>query len=149
MGQSKHGTSREIVKLRDTGLELADDAKDIRGRKVIDIDGHDIGHVSNLFVDMGERRICMLEIRGGGLFGIGDRYVLLPADAVTTIGKDIVTVNEIHERSAKPPAYDPQLIEGPQADYWEPSCGNHEFPPYWSGSYIYPRSDSWDEPANH
>ena len=147
--QTQHEASRDIVMLKDTGLELADDAQDIRGRKVTDVHGHDIGHVSNLFIDTGERKIRMLEIRGGGFLRIGDRHVLLPIDAVTSVGKDSITVNESRERVAKSPAYDPQLIEAPQPEYWEPYYGYYGIPPYWNGGYIYPRYDSWAEPTNH
>ncbi len=78
MSLTQSHPTRELEKLRETGLALAYDAQDIRGRKVNDPNGDAVGHVSNLFIDVGERKVRMLEIRGGGFLGIGDRHVLVP-----------------------------------------------------------------------
>ena len=73
MNQSQH-TNTELAKLSETDLILADSTEDIRGRKVVDSNGEDMGHVGALFIDRDERKVRLLEIRAGGFLGIGDRH---------------------------------------------------------------------------
>jgi hypothetical protein len=47
MSQTQSHPTRELQKLRETGLALAYAAQDIRGRKVNDLHGDALGHVSN------------------------------------------------------------------------------------------------------
>lgn len=138
----------ELEKLSDTSLELADPAQDIRGRKVIDPKGLEIGHVNTLFIDTNERKVRMLEIRSGGVLGIGERHVLLPVDCIVGVTKDIVRIKEVRERVVKSPAYDPNLIAEPTQDYWEPFYGYYGLTPYWGSSYLYPRYPQEHEEAD-
>jgi sporulation protein YlmC with PRC-barrel domain len=134
--QSTTGT--ELQKLADTGLTLDDARQDIRGRKIIDQRGEAIGHVSNLFIDAGERKVRMLEVRAGGFLGLGDKHFLLPVDAVTRVEADAVHVNETRERIVHSPVYNPQLVEAPTREYWEPFYGYYGLSPYWGNGYLYP-----------
>lgn len=131
-------TNTELEKLKDTGLELADSAQDIRNCKVVDAHGEDIGHVSALFIDQDQRKVRMVEVRAGGFLGLGDRHFLLPVDAITSVTKSEVHVNQTRERIAHSPAYDPRLIEKPTQQYWEPYYGYYELSPYWGSGYMYP-----------
>jgi sporulation protein YlmC with PRC-barrel domain len=128
----------ELRKLIDTDLDLAELGADIRGRKVLDPQGEEIGHVSALFVDEGERKVRLLEIRAGGFLGIGDRHFLLPVDAITSVGKDAVHVSETQDRVVRSPAYDPALILAPDVESWEPFFGYYGLSPYWGNGYMYP-----------
>ena len=134
--QDTHKSALE--KLNDSGLELANAAQDIRHRKVLDRHGKEIGHVSNLFIDQDERKIRMLEVRAGGFLGLGDRHFLLPVDAITSIAKDEVHINQTAARIVDSPAYDPKLIETPTRQYWEPFYGYYGLSPYWGAGYMYP-----------
>lgn len=49
MAQSDENAT--LVKLSDSNLRLADPAEDIRGRKVLDKEGEEIGDVDDMFVD--------------------------------------------------------------------------------------------------
>jgi sporulation protein YlmC with PRC-barrel domain len=131
-------TNSELEKLKDTGLELDDSAQDIRNRKVVDAHGEDIGHVSALFIDRNERKVRMLEVRAGGFLGVGDRHFLLPVDAITSVTKSEVHVNQTRERIVHSPAYDPTLIETPTQEYWAPYYGYYGLSPYWGSEYMYP-----------
>jgi sporulation protein YlmC with PRC-barrel domain len=135
----QHPPNAELEKLNATGLELADLGQDIRGRKVIDPSGLEIGHVSNLFIDRGERKVRMVEIHSGGFLGLGGRHVLLPVDCIVSVTSDLVAIKEVRERVANSPAYDPDLIEEPTPDYWEPFYGYYGLAPFWGGGYLYPR----------
>lgn len=138
MPQPQRGTNLELEKLIDTRLTLGDPAQDIRHRKVVDAHGDEIGHVSALFIDEDQRKVRMLEVRAGGFLGLGDRHFLLPVDAITTVTKDKVHVNQTRERILHSPVYDPTLIETPTQQYWEPYYGYYGLSPYWSLGYMYP-----------
>ncbi len=137
MSQSQHTTNAELDKLSDTGLALADSTEDIRGRKVVDASGSDIGHVSALFIDRGERKVRMLEIRAGGFLGIGDRHFLLPAEAITTVAEDAVHVNQTRDRVVHSPAYDPALEVAPTPEYWRDYYGYYGMSPYVRAGFMY------------
>ena len=138
MKQQQHPNNPALDRLSDTGLTLSDPSQDIRGRKVVDRHGADIGHVSGLFVDEDVRRVRMLEIRAGGFIGIGERHFLLPVDAIMKIGKDEVRVSETRERIVHSPMYDPTLIKAPTREHWEPFYGYYGLSPYWGDGYMYP-----------
>ena len=138
MNQHRESRGAELVKLRDTDLVVGDASQDIRGRKVLDRHGEEVGHVSDLFIDPEQRKVRMLEIRTGGFLGIGERHALLPVDALTRVTAHDVHVNETRERVAQSPVYDPTLIVEPDAHAWEPFYGYYGLPPYWTGSGIYP-----------
>ena len=138
MTQQHRRRNTALEKLSNTGLSLADSSQDIRNRKVIDRHGDEIGHVSDLFIDQDERKVRMLEIRAGGFLGIGDRHVILPVDAITSVTKDEVHVNQTGERVAHSPTYDPTLFaEAPAQDFW-PYYGYYKLSPYWGAGYMYP-----------
>jgi len=138
MNQQRHSKSAELARLSDTGLALSDPSQDIRGRKIVDRHGADIGHISGLFVDEDERKVRMLEIRAGGFLGIGERHFLLPVDAIMKIDNDEVRVNETRERIVRSPVYDPKLVEAPTREHWEPFYGYYGLSPYWGDGYMYP-----------
>jgi sporulation protein YlmC with PRC-barrel domain len=131
-------SNTSLEKLTDTGLALAEPRQDLRGRKVVDRHGAEIGHVSALFIDEHERKVRMLEIRAGGFLGIGDEHFLLPVDAIMQVTKDEVHVNETQERIIHSPRYDPTLIEKPTQQNWEPFYGYYGLSPYWGHGYMYP-----------
>lgn len=127
-----------LENLNDTGLVLADPGQDIRGHKVIDCHGDDVGHVSNLFTDAEEGKVRMLEVRAGGFLGLGARHFLLPVDAITSVAKDEVRVSETRDRIVGSPVYDPALVAAPTHAMLGPYYGYYGHPPYWSSGYEYP-----------
>jgi sporulation protein YlmC with PRC-barrel domain len=139
MSQHEDTVNIALEKLKDTTLTLSDSSQDIRGRKVIDRHDEEIGHVTALFIDKGERKVRMLEIRAGGFLGLGDRHFLLPVDAITSVAKDEVHVNETREHIVNSPAYDPSLTETPTQESWAPLYGYYGFSPFSSTGYVYPR----------
>jgi sporulation protein YlmC with PRC-barrel domain len=46
-----------LLRLSDTDLKVADSTEDIRGRKVVDKDGKEIGDVDDLMIDDFERKV--------------------------------------------------------------------------------------------
>ncbi len=145
MGNVTNPPQSELEKLDESGLELDDYKQDLRGRKVVDRDGAEIGHVSNLFIDRSERKVRMLEIRTGGFLGMGERHVLLPVDSIVSVSKGLVTVRDVRAFVAASPAYDPHLIVDPTQEAWAPFYGYYGATPYWDGAYTYPRYPEFDD----
>ena len=126
----------KLVKLGDTDLTVADSAEDIRGRKVVDRQGDEIGHVDALLIDDRESKVRFLRIASGGFLGIGEQTFLIPIDAVTRVTDDQVTIDQTRERVAGAPVYDPDLAYG--HDYYGGLYGYYGYAPYWGPGYVYP-----------
>ncbi len=122
-----------LVRLSDADLMLSDPSEDIRDRKVIDQHGDDIGHVSGLFVDTDEKKVRMLQVGAGGFLGLGERHFLVPVEAVSSVTKDEVRINQTRERVVNSPPYDPKLTKVPSRDLFEPYYGYYGYAPYWGG----------------
>ena len=124
-----------LRKLGDAGLTVADPQEDVRGRKVIDSSGEELGHVDELMIDDREHKVRFLRVASGGFLGIGESHFMLPVEAITRISDDEVLVNQTRERIAGSPRYDPDLAnEG----YWGGLYGYYGYPPYWAPGYVYP-----------
>ncbi len=124
-----------LYRLGDSNLTVAFPDEDVRGRKVFDRDGEEIGTVSDLLVDGHESKVRFLEVASGGILGIGESKVLIPVDAVTRVTDDAVHVDQTRERVAGAPRYDPTLAGRP---YWENLYGHYGYGPYWRPGYVYP-----------
>lgn len=125
-----------LVRLRDTDLTVAPD-DDIRGRKVIDRDGEEIGDVDALLIDDQDERVRFLEVGSGGFLGIGEEKRLIPVDAVVRIEDDAVHVDTARETVAAGPGYDPDVVEYPP-DYYGNIYGYYGYAPFWTPGYMYP-----------
>lgn len=124
-----------LTRLVDTDLTLASEADDIRGRAVLDRDGEEVGDVHDLVIDPTERRVRLLEVASGGFLGIGEKKLLIPVDAVTTVDES-VHIETAREHVAGSPAYDPELVQEP--DYYQSVYDYYGYPPFWTPGYIYP-----------
>lgn len=125
-----------LVKLSDTGetIELGD--KDIRGYSVKDKDGADIGKVHDLLVDLRENKVRFLVVESGGFLGMGENKSFIPIDAITSIAKEEVHIDQTRQKVAEAPQYDPSLIN--DRPYNESAYSHFGFTPYWGAGYVYP-----------
>ncbi len=135
---SQHTPGDVLVKLSDTHLMLSDPEQDIRDRTVIDQNGDEIGHVSGLFIDPGEKKVRVLEVAAGGFLGLGERHFLVPVEAVSGVTQDEVRIDQTREHVANSPAYDPTLTEMQTRDYLAAQYGHYGYPPYWDGGPVNP-----------
>jgi sporulation protein YlmC with PRC-barrel domain len=122
-------TAHTLVRLTDVGLELADPTDDVRGHKVVDRNGDEVGKVDGLIVDEQERRVRFLEVGSGGFLGLGQRKVMVPVEAVTRVDEDAVHISPGREHVAAGPAYDPEVVV--EHRYYEDVYGYYEYPPFW------------------
>lgn len=128
--------SQTLVRLADVDWTLASDSEDIRGRKVVDEGGDEIGEVSDLMVDQDEHKVRFMLISSGGFLGLGKTHTMIPIDAISRIDEDEVTLNRTRDFIAQAPMYDPDVV--PQTDYWTNMYGYYGATPYWAPGYTYP-----------
>lgn len=126
----------KLVRMSDAHEMVADPAEDIRGRKVHDADGNDIGRVDDLLIDEVEHKVRLLRVEHGGILGFGATPSFVPVDAIVRITDDVVHINESGERVAGAPPYDPELVS--QDKYYEELYGYYGYPPFWGIGYVYP-----------
>jgi sporulation protein YlmC with PRC-barrel domain len=124
-----------LVRLGDSGQMLANPAEDIRGYRVHDQDGEEIGKIDELLIDEDEGRVRMVRIEEGGFLGIGSTPFFLPVDVITSIADGEVHVDQTRSRVAEAPRYDPDLTD--QSDYYSELYDYYGYPPYWGPGYIY------------
>lgn len=125
-----------LVQLGDTDLTVADPDEDVRGRKVLDRTGEEIGDVDDLLIDDRENRVRFLQVGHGGLLGIGELHFLVPVDAIMRIDDDHVHIDQERGTLAGAPGYKPDLARDPA--YYGGVYGWWGYGPYWGPGYIYP-----------
>ncbi|GIF06641.1 PRC-barrel domain-containing protein [Actinoplanes siamensis] len=128
--------SIELIKLSDSDQMVGDPAEDIRGRKVHDRDGHDLGRVDDLLIDPEEHKVRMLHVGHGGILGFGAKSSYIPIEAIRAIDDEVVHVAEPKQIIAEAPVYDPALIDA--TDYYDQLYRHYGYPPFWSAGYLYP-----------
>ncbi|GAA4588120.1 sporulation protein YlmC with PRC-barrel domain [Actinoplanes octamycinicus] len=128
--------SIELIELSDSDQVVEDPAEDIRGRKVRDRDGHELGRVDDLLIDPEERKVRFLRVAHGGILGFGGTASFVPVEAIRAIDDEIVHVAEPKQIVAEAPAYDPELIDA--TEYYHDLYRHYGYPPFWSTGYIYP-----------
>lgn len=101
-----------LERLDQAPLVLSPGELDVRDRKVIDVNGEEIGTVHGLFVDTDERKVRFLDVRGGGVVGIGDLQYLIPVEIVEAVG-NVVRLARDRGTVRGAPRYDPELEPDP------------------------------------
>jgi sporulation protein YlmC with PRC-barrel domain len=128
--------SGALMRLGDSDQMLADPAQDIRGYKVIDRDGKEIGKVDDLLVDNEQQRVRMLRVEHGGLLGIGATPLFLPVDTVEHVEDDKVVIGRSQVQVVGAPEYDPELVD--RDERMAELYGYYGYAPYWAPGYSPP-----------
>ena len=105
--------------------------EDVRGRKVLDDAGEEIGSVDGLMVD-DENKVRFLRVESGGFLGLGRTRVMIPVEAVTRVMPHAVSIDRGREHLRDAPVYDPDLVDDRDENYWGGVYGY-----YWGGVYGY------------
>ena len=127
-----------LHRLHDIGETVANPDEDVRGRKVLDTMGKEIGTVEGLMVDDAQNKVRFLRVEAGGFLGIGATHLMIPVDAITAITADAVTIDRGGEQLRGAPRYDPALINEPDEQYWGGLYSYYGYGPYWGMGYRYP-----------
>jgi sporulation protein YlmC with PRC-barrel domain len=101
-----------MVLLSDSEQMMTDPDQDIRGRKVRDRDGNELGKIDDLLIDQEHKKVRLLRVEHGGLFGIGATPLYIPVNAVERVTDDEVVISRSRVQVAEAPHYDPELIDG-------------------------------------
>ena len=125
-----------VHKLSDSKLTVADNAEDVRGRKVLDKAGKDVGTVDDLMIDDRESKVRFLLVASGGFLGLGNTNVLIPVDAITRVTADAVYIDHTREHVAGGPGYDPEMVT--DVGHLESVYDHYGYRPYWTPGYMYP-----------
>lgn len=128
--------SAKLVRLSDTNLSLERAAEDVRGCKVRDAQGDQIGHVDDLMIDDAQKKVRFLVVAAGGFLGIGEKRFWIPVDAVTAVTEEEVAVDSTVEHIKSAPVYDPEVVPSPP--YVNDVYEYYGIAPYWGAGYIYP-----------
>ena len=104
------GESSILVKLGDTNFDIAG-GEDVRGRRVIDQGGNDIGDVNDLIVDERQRRVRFLLVTSGGFLGLGATMMLVPVEAITGVSGRGVEISAQSTRGFGGARYSPTLMD--------------------------------------
>jgi sporulation protein YlmC with PRC-barrel domain len=128
--------SGTLMRLGDSDQTLADPTDDIRGRKVVDRDGHEIGKVDDLLIDVEHRKVRLLGVAHGGLFGIGATPLFVPVETVERVTDEVVGIDRSREQVAAAPGYDPELVD--RDEYFTNLYGYYGYAPYWAPGYLSP-----------
>lgn len=136
-GSSEQGENTSaLITLGAQGQTVADPVEDIRGRRVHDKDGADIGKVTDLLIDTEQRKVRFLEVEHGGFLGLGAKASFIPVDAISAVNVDFVSIDQSGEHIAAAPGYDPDLQD--VKSYYERVSDYYGYQPYWGMGYIYP-----------
>lgn len=125
--------------LRDSDLELADPADEVRGMVAVDPHGHRLGVVNDLIVDVEERRARLLSVTSGGIVGLDTSERLIPVEMVSRID-DRVHVDRSHEDvhahskrvgAAQTATSGPDDTQRPDPSLVEELCSSYGVRPSW------------------
>ncbi len=105
--------------------------EDVRGRKVLNSKGDDIGTVDGLMVDDGQHKVRFLRVESGGFLGLGGTHVMIPVDLITRITPDAVSIDRGREHLRAAPRYDPALVDDRDENYWGSVYSYCGVAPYW------------------
>ncbi|MFJ7770879.1 PRC-barrel domain-containing protein [Streptomyces sp. NPDC097107] len=130
------GSAPVLSKLSESGQTVEVPDEDVRGRKVTDTGGDDVGKIEDLLIDESERKVRFLLVAHGGFLGFGETKSFIPVDAVSRVTDDQVFIDQSRERIAGAPVYNPELAD--KADYYSSVYGYYGYAPFWGPGYIYP-----------
>lgn len=128
-------SNETLVRLSDTNMTVLDPGQDIRGRRVIDNNGREIGTIDDLMIDDTQKRVRLMRVTDGGFLGLGGQKFLIPVDAITRVEQHTVHIDRSREHVTAGPSYDPELMD---RTYLEQVYGYYGVMPFWGVGYVYP-----------
>ena len=94
------GEGSNLVKLDDFEGELDEHWQDIRGRKVIDKNGDEVGTVEELYIWEGPSTVHLITVSGD------ERSFLIPVHTVTNVDEEAVALEVGKEKVMDSPEFD-------------------------------------------
>ncbi|WP_338899615.1 PRC-barrel domain-containing protein [Streptomyces sp. TG1A-60] len=125
-----------LKKISETDQKVASADEDVRGRKVVNRTGDELGKVGDLLIDQEENKVRFLLVEHGGFLGIGEKKTFIPVDAVTQVTDEEVQIDRSREQVEQAPEYDPHLVE--ESNYYGRVYDHYGYAPFWGTGYVYP-----------
>ncbi|MCX2924445.1 PRC-barrel domain-containing protein [Streptomyces sp. NEAU-W12] len=125
-----------LSKLSDSDQTVAAPDEDVRGRKMADTQGNELGKVDDLLIDGTEQKVRFLLVEHGGFLGIGQKKSFIPVDAVTRVTDDYVYIDQSQEQVSGAPPYDPDLVD--ETAFYGSVYDYYGYAPFWGPGYVYP-----------
>ncbi|CAN5143657.1 hypothetical protein BH24ACT19_BH24ACT19_14400 [soil metagenome] len=98
------GGDQKLVKLDDFEGELDEQWQDIKGRKVLDKSGEEVGTVEDLYIYKDASAVHLLKVSGS------ERGFLIPVDAVTNVTDEGVKVEQAGDVIQTSPEFDSEEV---------------------------------------
>lgn len=124
----------QLVRLSDTTEFILEPNLDVRGRKVKDVDGEDLGKVHDLLIDQVENKVRALIVNHGHL--LEKTISAIPVDAISSITSEEIVISHDKKAIGDAPIYDPTLVY--DEDYYAAVYDYYGYPAYWYAGYVYP-----------
>jgi sporulation protein YlmC with PRC-barrel domain len=101
-----------LVKLSGSDLHLEEPRQDIRGCDVYDRNDDKIGTVEDFYIDREAHVTRFLDVKAGGILGIGRKHFLIPVEEVTRNAgqEERVTVAHDRDKVLGSPDFDPDEV---------------------------------------
>ncbi len=113
-----------------------DKREDVRGRKVFDMQGHEIGTIARLVLDTEKRHVRLMEVVcRTGFLGLSKRVVMIPVDAVVRIEPDALYIDHSREHAGKSQPCNPDQLDQHAV---ETICRHYGCAPFWDPAYVAP-----------
>lgn len=104
--------------------------RDLRGYRVFDRAGVEIGVVDDMLVDASERRVRLLRIAPRDPLDIDPPPVLVPVEVVDRLETDRLFLDQMRERVLSGPPDDPATTA--PSDRWSGLYRYYDLTPYWT-----------------
>ncbi len=96
----------DLVKTSGSDLNVKDPFHDLIDKDVYDHNGDQIGTVEDLYLDQQTKEVRFLGVGAGGFLGIGEKYFLIPHEAVNDVIGSRVVLDQDREKVTGSPDYD-------------------------------------------
>lgn len=84
---------RLLSQLGDTDDTILAGDQDLRGRRVVDNDGNELGRVDDLVVDPRDHTVRLFRVKHDGVWGFGSSAIFLPVEAISRADRNRIWVN--------------------------------------------------------
>jgi len=122
----RYEEGHDLVKMSASSFVLEDRSWDLRGRKVYDRGGNEIGEVEDLYADREEQRVRFLSVSAGGTLGLGKKHFLIPMEAVSETSTERVTLVQDRDTVTNAPEFDEEAE--PYRDYHREVYSHYGYP---------------------
>jgi sporulation protein YlmC with PRC-barrel domain len=120
--------------LGESRYAFANPYQDVRGWRVCDTSGQDLGHLEDVLIDEPAKKVRFLKVAHGGVMGFGATHSFIPIEAVSTVADGVVTVSATMQQVAGAPRFDPEVVDNQK--HFENLYTHYGYAPPWAPTPI-------------